>query len=93
MAKQLFVYAEDTQDSMVHKTNGRHSNLLLTKEDMGADGFIVGCHSMEPGGGAEEHCHEGLAVLDRSQRIAATLRAPQWARLDDRHEEFMGSLI
>jgi mannose-6-phosphate isomerase-like protein (cupin superfamily) len=45
-------------ERVVHKTNGRHSTLLVTEEDMGAKGFIVGCHMMDPGGGAPEHAHE-----------------------------------
>ena len=57
MAKELFVYAEDMK-LLVHKTNGRHSNLLVTPEDMGAAGFILGCHTMDPGGFAPEHVHE-----------------------------------
>ena len=57
MDKTLFAYAKD-MDKVVHKTNGRHSTLLVTKEDMGAEGFILGCHTMEPGGGAKEHLHE-----------------------------------
>lgn len=57
MAKELFAYANEMSD-IVHKTNGRHSTLLLTQEDMGAEGFIAGCHTMDPGGGAPEHCHE-----------------------------------
>ena len=57
MRKELFAYAED-MERVVHKTNGRHSTLLVTEEDMGAKGFIVGCHMMDPGGGAPEHAHE-----------------------------------
>ncbi len=43
---------------VVHKTNGRHSTLIVTEEDMGSQGFILGCHTMDPGGGAPEHIHE-----------------------------------
>lgn len=57
MPKELFAYAKDMK-LVVHKTNGRHSTLMLTEEDMGAKGFIVGCHTMDPGGGATEHSHK-----------------------------------
>ncbi|MBW1695682.1 MAG: cupin domain-containing protein [Deltaproteobacteria bacterium] len=57
MKKELFVYAKD-MELIVHKTGGRHSTLILTEEDMGAKGFILGCHTMDPGGGAKEHVHE-----------------------------------
>ena len=57
MRDDLFAYAGD-MELVVHKTNGRHSTLILTEEDMGAKGFIVGCHTMDPGGGAQEHAHE-----------------------------------
>ncbi|MHC4538351.1 MAG: cupin domain-containing protein [Planctomycetota bacterium] len=60
MEKALFAYAKDMKQ-IVHKTNGRHSTLIVTKEDMGAEGFIVGCHTMDPGGGANEHIHENEA--------------------------------
>jgi mannose-6-phosphate isomerase-like protein (cupin superfamily) len=53
----LFAYAKD-MELVVNKTNGRHSTLIVTKEDMGAEGFILGCHSMDPGGGAPIHTHE-----------------------------------
>lgn len=55
--KELFAYAKD-MELVVNKTNGRHSTLIVTKEDMGADGFILGCHTMDPGGGAPIHTHE-----------------------------------
>jgi mannose-6-phosphate isomerase-like protein (cupin superfamily) len=54
---ELFAYAKDMK-LVVNKTNGRHSTLLVTKEDMGAQGFILGCHTMDPGGGAPVHTHE-----------------------------------
>jgi len=57
MKKELFAYAKDMR-YVVHKTNGRHSTLIVTEKDMGAQGFIVGCHMMDPGGGAPEHIHE-----------------------------------
>jgi len=57
MNKELFAYAKDMK-YVVNKTNGRHSTLLLTEEDMGAKGFIAGCHTMDPGGGANFHAHE-----------------------------------
>ena len=57
MKKELFAYAKDMR-YVVNKTNGRHSTLIVTKKDMGAQGFIVGCHMMDPGGGAPEHIHE-----------------------------------
>jgi mannose-6-phosphate isomerase-like protein (cupin superfamily) len=57
MKKDLFAYAED-MELIVHKTNGRHSTLIVTEEDMGSKGFIVGTHTMDPGGGAPEHVHE-----------------------------------
>jgi mannose-6-phosphate isomerase-like protein (cupin superfamily) len=57
MKKDLFAYAED-MELIVHKTNGRHSTLIVTEEDMGSKGFIVGTHTMDPGGGAPEHAHE-----------------------------------
>lgn len=57
MEKELFACAKDMK-LIVNKTNGRHSTLLLTKEDSGAEGFIVGCHTMDPGGGAPLHTHE-----------------------------------
>jgi mannose-6-phosphate isomerase-like protein (cupin superfamily) len=75
MAKmtELFAYAKDMK-LVVNKTNGRHSTLLVTKEDMGAEGFILGCHTMDPGGGAPIHTHaveaeamffyEGIATID-----------------------------
>lgn len=55
--KDLFAYAKDMK-LVVNKTNGRHSTLIVTKEDMGAEGFILGCHTMDPGGGAPLHTHE-----------------------------------
>jgi mannose-6-phosphate isomerase-like protein (cupin superfamily) len=57
MKKELFAYTKDMR-YVVHKTNGRHSTLIVTEKDMGAQGFIVGCHMMDPGGGAPEHIHE-----------------------------------
>jgi mannose-6-phosphate isomerase-like protein (cupin superfamily) len=57
MKKDLFAYAED-MELIVHKTNGRHSTLIVTEDDMGSKGFIVGTHTMDPGGGAPEHVHE-----------------------------------
>jgi mannose-6-phosphate isomerase-like protein (cupin superfamily) len=57
MKKDLFAYAKD-MEYVVHKTQGRHSTLIVTEEDMGSSGFIVGCHTMDPGGGAPEHTHE-----------------------------------
>jgi mannose-6-phosphate isomerase-like protein (cupin superfamily) len=57
MDKALFAYARD-MELVVNKTNGRHSTLIVTEEDMGAKGFIVGVHTMDPGGGAPEHVHE-----------------------------------
>lgn len=57
MKKELFAYAKAMR-YVVHKTNGRHSTLIVTEKDMGAQGFIVGCHMMDPGGGAPEHIHE-----------------------------------
>ena len=56
MTKELFAYAKDMK-YVVNKTNGRHSTLMLTEKDMGSKGFIVGCHTMDPGGGAEFHTH------------------------------------
>ena len=57
MTNKLFAYAKD-MSQVVHKTGGRHSTLIVTKEDMGAEGFILGCHTMDPGGSSEEHTHE-----------------------------------
>ena len=57
MDKKLFAYAKD-MGLVVHKTNGRHSTLIVTPEDMGSKGFIIGTHTMDPGGGAPEHVHE-----------------------------------
>ena len=57
MKKPLFAYAKD-MELVVHKTNGRHSTLIVTPEDMGSKGFILGTHTMDPGGGAPEHIHE-----------------------------------
>ena len=57
MTKPLFAYAED-MELIVNKTNGRHSTLIVTEEDMGAQGFIIGTHTMDPGGFAQEHAHE-----------------------------------
>jgi len=57
MKKELFAYAKDMR-YVVNKTNGRHSTLIVTEKDMDAQGFIVGCHMMDPGGGAPEHIHE-----------------------------------
>jgi mannose-6-phosphate isomerase-like protein (cupin superfamily) len=57
MEKELFAYAKDMK-YVVNKTNGRHSILIMTEKDMGAKGFIAGCHVMDPGGGAPEHVHE-----------------------------------
>mgnify|MGYP000847475038 CR=1 FL=1 len=54
--KELFAYVEDMR-LVVNKTNGRHSTLLVTKEDMGAEGFILGTHTMDPGGYANQHTH------------------------------------
>ena len=73
--RELFAYA-DAMEYVVNKTHGRHSTLMVTPEDMGSQGFIVGCHTMDPGGGAPEHIHEneqeamffyegtGIATLD-----------------------------
>ncbi len=55
--KDLFAYAKDMK-LVVNKTNGRHSTLIVTKEDMGAEGFILGSHTMDAGGGAPVHTHE-----------------------------------
>jgi len=57
MKKELFAYAKDMK-YVVNKKNGRHSTLIVTEKDMSAKGFIVGCHMMDPGGGAPEHIHE-----------------------------------
>jgi len=57
MKKELFAYAKDMK-YVVNKKNGRHSTLIVTEKDMRAKGFIVGCHMMDPGGGAPEHIHE-----------------------------------
>ncbi len=57
MKKQLFAYAKD-MELIVHKTGGRHSTLIVTESDMGAKGFIIGCHTMDPGGGAKIHVHQ-----------------------------------
>jgi mannose-6-phosphate isomerase-like protein (cupin superfamily) len=57
MGKQLFAYAKD-MNLIVHKQGGRHSTLMVTPEDMGSKGFILGCHTMDPGGGAPVHTHE-----------------------------------
>ncbi len=57
MAKDFFAYVKDMKQ-VVHKTNGRHSTLIVTKEDMGAEGFILGTHTMDPGGEAPGHIHE-----------------------------------
>lgn len=56
MKKPLFAYAKD-MEWVVHKINGRHSTLIVTPEDMGSEGFILGTHTMDPGGGAQEHTH------------------------------------
>ena len=56
MEKSWFAYAKD-MELVVHKTNGRHSTLMVTPEDMGSEGFILGTHTMDPGGGAPEHIH------------------------------------
>ncbi len=56
MKKALFAYAKD-MELIVHKTNGRHSTLMVTPEDMGSRGFIIGTHTMDPGGGAMAHVH------------------------------------
>lgn len=53
----FFAYASDMK-SVVHKTGGRHSTLIVTREDMGAERFILGCHTIDPGGGAPEHTHK-----------------------------------
>jgi mannose-6-phosphate isomerase-like protein (cupin superfamily) len=55
--KELFAYLKDMK-LVVNKTNGRHSTLLVTKEDMGAEGFILGTHTMDTGGYANQHTHE-----------------------------------
>jgi len=57
MKKELFAYVKDMK-YVVNKKNGRHSTLIVTEKDMSAKGFIVGCHMMDPGGGAPEHIHE-----------------------------------
>ena len=54
---ELFAYAKDMQ-YVVHKAHGRHSTLLVTERDMGARDFIMGCHTMDPGGYSPEHFHE-----------------------------------
>ncbi len=56
MEKELFAYTNEMK-YVVNKTNGRHSTLIVTEEDMGASGFIVGSHTMDPGGFAQEHAH------------------------------------
>lgn len=60
MEKELFAYAKEMK-KVVHKTNGRHSSLIVTEKDMGAKGFIVGCHTMDPEGFAKVHVHENEA--------------------------------
>lgn len=57
MKKPLFAYAREMK-LIVNKTHGRHSNLIVTEEDMGSKGFILGCHKMDSGGGSPEHTHE-----------------------------------
>jgi mannose-6-phosphate isomerase-like protein (cupin superfamily) len=57
MMDKLFTYARD-MELVVNKTGGRHSTLIVTEKDMGAKGFILGCHTMDPGGGAPEHAHK-----------------------------------
>lgn len=54
---ELYICAKDVK-YVVDKTHGRHSTLIVTEKDMGAKGFILGVHSMDPGGFAPEHFHE-----------------------------------
>ena len=60
--KELFAYTKDMK-KVVHKTNGRHSSLIVNEKDMGAKGFIVECHTMDPEGFAKVHVHENEARL------------------------------
>lgn len=60
MEKELFAYTKDMK-KVVHKTNGRHSSLIVNEKDMGAKGFIVECHTMDPEGFAKVHVHENEA--------------------------------
>ena len=60
MKKELFAYAKDMK-YVVHKTNGRHSTLIVTEKDTGVKGFIVGCHTIDPEGLAKVHVHENEA--------------------------------
>jgi len=57
MDKKLFAYAKDMK-YVVNKTQGRHSTLIVTEMDMGSKNFILGSHTMDPGGGSPEHIHE-----------------------------------
>ncbi len=57
MVNKFFAYAQD-MNLVVHKTGGQHSTLIVTKEHMDAEVFILGCHTMDPGGGAPIHTHE-----------------------------------
>lgn len=54
--KSLFARAAD-MPYVVHKSHGRHSTLLVTEQDMGGKGFILGCHTMDAGGQTAEHVH------------------------------------
>src|SRR4030043_2141702 len=75
MKKELFAYARDMK-LIVNKTHGRHSTLIVTEMDMGSKNFILGSHTMDPGGFSPEHIHEneqeamyfyegtGLATID-----------------------------
>ena len=80
MQKELFAYVKDMK-YIVNKTHGRHSILLVTEKDMGAKGFVVGVHIMDPGGFAPEHSHEkeqeamyfysghGIATIDGKEYV------------------------
>jgi len=77
---ELFICAKDVK-YVVDKTHGRHSTLIVTKRDMGAKGFILGVHSMDPRGFAPEHSHEkeqeamyffsgdGIATIGRKEYV------------------------
>lgn len=46
--KKLFQYFEETPE--VVKSNGRHAWSYIMPKNMGAEGFAMGYHVMEPGG-------------------------------------------
>lgn len=79
MDHECFVYVRDLE-KIVHKTNGRHSRLIATEKDMGTAGFIMGVHTMDPGGrsGIHKHVREQEAMYFFSGQGIATISGTEY---------------